>query len=303
MKAKKNLLFIATSSFNLKDKNIISLIKKHKLIVKLNPIHKKLSENLILKYAKNATHIIAGTEKYDSKTLNKLKKLKYIFRLGSGIENLDLQSLKLNKIKFQVSTISLEKAVSELVIGLVLTNLRKISKHDNDMKNNKWNKIMGNLLYGKNFGIIGFGKIGKYLSKLVAPFGAKVIVSDIKKIKNNKKKTLSYLLSKSDIISVNANYQSTVILNKKNLNKLKKNCILINTSRAELIDNNHLYKILKKRKIHSAALDVFDNEPYFGKFCKLDNVTLTPHIGSYAKEIRELMEFEAFKNIIKNLDK
>jgi len=297
----QKLLFIATSSFNIKQKNIFKILKKKNLSIKLNPTHKKLSESQVLNYAKNATHIVAGTEKYSSTTINKLKKLKYIFRLGSGIENLDIQSLKLKKIKFQSSTISLEKAVGELIIGLVLSNLRKICKHDYDMKNKRWIKSMGNLLYGKYFGIIGYGKIGKYLSKLVKTFGAKTIVSDIKKFKNINQRPLSYLLSKSDIISINANFKSLMILDKKKLNRLKKNCILINTSRAELIDYDYLYKILKYKKIHSAALDVYNKEPYYGKFSKLDNVTLTPHIGSYAKEVRDLMEKEAIEKIIKNL--
>lgn len=301
IKPHKKQLFIAPSSFSKNHKIFLDLKKRGKLTVKFNPIRKKLSESQILTYAKDATHIIAGLEKYDSKTIKKLKKLKYIFRLGSGIDNLDLKYLKIKKIKFQKSTVSLGKAVGELIIGLALTNLRNISIHDKDMKNNNWKKLMGNLLYGKNFGIIGYGKIGKYLSKLVKSFGAKTIISDVKNFKNINQKPISYLVANSDIISLNANYKSSLILDKKKLNKLKKNCILINTSRAELIDYDHLYKILEKKKIQSAALDVFKNEPYYGKFSKLENVTLTPHIGSYAKEIRDMMEQESLEEVIKNL--
>ena len=301
IKSKKKLLFIATSTFNLRHKNILSALKKRNVSIRLNPTRKKLSKKEILNYAKNATHIIAGTEKYDLSIINKLKKLEYIFRLGSGTDNLDIKLLKQKKIKFQSSTISLEKAVGELVIGLALSNLRKICRHDHDMKNKRWIKLMGNLLCGKNFGIIGYGKVGKYLSRVVKTFGAKTIISDIKKFKKINQRSLKYLLSNSDIISINANYNSLTILDKKNLSKLKKNCVLINTSRAELIDYDYLYKILKSKKIHSAALDVHDKEPYYGKFSKLENVTLTPHIGSYAQEIRDLMEKEAIKEIIKNL--
>ncbi len=301
IKSYKKQLFIAPSSFNKKQKIFLEIKKKRNLSIKFNPVQKKLSENQILEYAKDATHIIAGTEKYSSAVVKKLKKLKYIFRLGSGIDNLDHKYLKLKKIKFQKSTVSLGKAVGELIIGLALTNLRNICMHDSDMKKNLWKKYMGNLLYGKNFGIIGYGKIGRYLSKLAKSFGAKVIISDIKKFQNSDQKPLSFLLSNSDIISVNANYNSFFILDKKRINKLKKNCILINTSRAELIDYDYLYKILKQKKIKSAALDVFNKEPYYGKFSKLNNVTLTPHIGSYAKEIRDLMEREALEKVIKNL--
>ena len=299
IKSYKKQLFIAPSSFNKKSK-IFTDIKKKKLTIKFNPI-KKINRKSDIKICKKCYSYNCGNEKYNSDTLKRLKKLEYIFRLGSGIDNLDREFLKSNKIKFKKSTISLGKAVGELIIGLALTNLRNISRHDNDMKNKNWKKLMGNLLYGKNFGIIGYGNIGKYLSKLIKTFGANVIISDNKKFRNINQKPLSFLISNSDIISINANYNSKVILDKKRINQLKKNCILINTSRAELIDNDYLYKVLKKKQIRSAALDVFNKEPYYGKFSKLDNVTLTPHIGSYAKEIRDMMESESLEEIIKNL--
>ena len=114
-------------------------------------------------------------------------------------------------------------------------------------------------------------------------------------------KSLNYLVSNSDIVSLNANYSKKKILDKKILNKLKNNSVLINTSRSESIDNDHLYKMLNNNRIFGAALDVFEKEPYYGKFTGLKNVLLTPHIGSYAKEIRILMEREAIKKIIDNL--
>ena len=78
----------------------------------------------------------------------------------------------------------------------------------------------------------------------------------------------------------------------------KKNCLIINTSRPEVIDNNYLFNLLKKNKILGACLDVFDQEPYYGKFTKLENVLLTPHIGSYSNEIRTEMEKEAIHYIL-----
>ena len=80
----------------------------------------------------------------------------------------------------------------------------------------------------------------------------------------------------------------------------KTNCVIINTSRSEVIDNDYLYYILKNKKILGAGLDVFDHEPYYGKLISLQNVLLTPHIGSYSKEIRSKMEEEALNNILKS---
>ena len=296
---KKLSLFIATSSFATNDKYISKIIKNKNIICKINPIKKKLSDKEIVDYANKSTHIIAGTENYTDSVLSKLPNLKYIFRLGSGIDNIDLEALKKRKIGFSKSSITPEKAVAELIIGYVLCILRKIHEQDLDMKNNIWKKKMGSLLHGKTFGIIGYGKVGKYLSKLAKTFGAKLMIVEKKKLKRIKQISLNSLVSKSDIISVNTTYDKKKILNKKILKKIKKNLILINTSRSELIDNDYLYKILKNNKNIVAALDVFDKEPYHGKFNKLSNVLLTPHIGGYAKEIRVLMEREAVKKIIR----
>ena len=90
------------------------------------------------------------------------------------------------------------------------------------------------------------------------------------------------------------------LINKNYLKLLKKNAIIINTSRSEILDYEYLYYLLKHNKIRGAALDVFDIEPYYGKLIKLQNTILTPHIGSYASEIRNQMEKEAVKSIIKH---
>ena len=87
----------------------------------------------------------------------------------------------------------------------------------------------------------------------------------------------------------------------KKMKILKKNSILINTSRGELLDEKMLYRLLKSKKIKGAGIDVFYKEPYDGELIKLDNIVLTPHIGSYAMEIRNQMEIESVENIIKGI--
>jgi D-3-phosphoglycerate dehydrogenase len=82
---------------------------------------------------------------------------------------------------------------------------------------------------------------------------------------------------------------------------MKENAILINTARGGLIDEEALYSFLKERKIAGAAIDVFENEPNVGKLKKLDNIILTPHIGTYTVETRKHMEVEAAENLIKGL--
>ena len=286
-------LFIATSSFSELTMKRCRLFNRKGLRVIKNPLKRKLDKKNLLNLAKDADFIIAGTEDYNKDIIDKLRKLKFLFRLGSGTDNLDINYLQSKRIGFKKSNITPEISVAELIIGYIIMTLRKIHTTDQNLKQKNWKKEMGYNLNGKTVGIIGFGKVGKYLKKLLQGFGVKILVNDIK-IKKNKNINIKFLLKNSDIVSINTNIKKgKKILNKSNLNLLKRNCILINTSRPEILDYDHLYKLLSKKKILGAALDVFKNEPYYGKFCKLKNVILTPHIGGYSKEIRSKMEQEA----------
>lgn len=295
----KKKVFIATSSFleleNFKKKNKINEFK-----FVLNPLKKKLTSKELLLYAKDCDYIIAGTENYDKNLLNKLDNLKCLFRLGSGIDNVDVNYLKKKGIKFSKSQTTPEIAVAELIVGYIFSFYRDIHDHDKNLKNKIWKKTMGSILHGKILGIIGFGKVGRYLHKILKNFGIQILINDIKNIKRKNTK-LTTLIKKSDIISINMNFsKKNKLLNQQKLNLCKKNCLIINTSRSEIIDNEYLFKILKKNKILGACMDVFDKEPYYGKFTKLNNVILTPHIGSYSKEIRSNMEKEALNYIVSN---
>ena len=293
-------VFIATSNFSELTKNFKSSAKKKNLLFKKNLLKKKLTSNELVKYAKDCKYIIAGTEIYNQKTIDKLKKLKYIFRLGSGIDNLDINYLNEKKITFKKSKITPEIAVAELIVGYIFSIYRNIIEHNNNLKNKIWKKQMGSILNGKTVGIIGYGKVGKYLCKILKGFGVKLLVNDKKKI-DIKNTNLIKLVKNSDIISLNINLNSKKkILDKKKLKLCKKNCMIINTSRPEVIDYNFLYKMLKKKEILGAGLDVFMEEPYSGKLINLENVILTPHIGSYSKEIRSKMEQEALRNILES---
>ena len=296
----KNLskVLIATSSFSsLENQSKITAKKKNIIFIK-NPLKKKLTSSELLRYGKDCSCIIAGTEKYDKKTIDKLNKLRYLFRLGSGVDNVDIKYLKSKRIKFSKSSITPEVAVAELIVGYIFSIYRNIIEHNNNLKNKIWKKQMGFTLNGKVLGIIGYGRVGKYLEKILKGFGVNILINDKKKI-NKKKTSLEKLLKLSDIISINVNLESKEkILNKKKLKLCKDKCIIINTSRPEVIDYEYLYSMLKTKKILGAGLDVFTKEPYFGKFIGLKNVVLTPHIGSYSKEIRSKMEKEALMDII-----
>jgi D-3-phosphoglycerate dehydrogenase / 2-oxoglutarate reductase len=197
----------------------------------------------------------------------------------------------------------LTQAVSELTLGLILSALRSIPLHDRQIRERLWEKRMGRLLAGKRVGIIGFGAIGQRVGELVHAFGADVIFYDPQTIAVEWAQAVSLesILKKADIISIHASGKER-LLGSVELNTIAgRNVILVNTSRGGLIDEEALLKHLTTGQIGYTCLDVFAEEPYSGPLRELNNVILTPHIGSYAREARDMMEEAAVHNLITGL--
>lgn len=297
-------IVITTSSFGKYDRSPLNELTNEQIKYKLNPYGRKLSSEEVIEIAKSADGVIAGTESLSDRVLKKLSKLKVISRCGVGLDNVDLVSAKELEIKVFATPDGPALAVAELIIGLMLNLLRKISIMDHKLRNGLWEKQMGNLLGGKKVAIIGFGRIGQKVAALLMPFGVDIAYHDIRSIDCSfpaKQKT--ELLSWADIITLHcsATSDNKPIIRKEELKLIKKGAWLINTSRGGLVDEKALYFSLKAGHLSGAALDVFEHEPYTGPLNELDNVILTPHIGSYARESRIQMELQAVRNLINGL--
>jgi D-3-phosphoglycerate dehydrogenase / 2-oxoglutarate reductase len=306
---KKNI-FIATSSFATFSNEPLELLKNNNINYNINNSGRKLMPQEVEKKLSKYSGVIAGTELYMRETLSSLPDLKVISRLGVGMDNIDSGYASANGIKIFKTKTSPRLAVSELTIGLILDLFRKISYHNNKIKAGVWEKNMGELLSGKTLGIIGLGAIGKQLANLLFGFNLEILANDLHedkefiKNKNIKYCSLDYLVANSDIISIhlNLNESTNRLFNYKLFKKMKRNPIIINASRGEIIDENSLIKALDEKLIKGAGLDVFMNEPYSGKLINYNNTILTPHIGAYAKEVRMKMELEAAQNLIEGFN-
>ena len=296
-------IVITTTTFGQFDKRPLALLKDQGWEVALNPYQRKLKEEEILSLCHDADGIIAGTENLESKVLEGLSRLKVISRCGVGVENVDLKKAKQLNIKVLNTPEAPTVAVAELTIGLILNLLRKVNLMDKNIRGGIWKKEMGSLLAGKRVGIIGFGRIGRKVSEFLKPFRCEVRYSDpyVKDGEGGARRlSLSQLLKWADIISIHA-AGNQPLLRKKEFAVMKKGAWLINVSRGELVDEKALFTALKAARLSGAALDVFCREPYTGPLAKLDNVILTPHVGSYAIEARVQMELEAARNLLEGL--
>lgn len=250
---------------------------------------------------------------FDENLLNKLNNLKIICVHGAGYDQINIESA--NKYGIYVSNVPGANAnsVIELTIGLMLTTVRKLYDSIFNLKHkHDWNaaKINGSELYGKKLGVIGFGKIGQGVAQRALSFGMEIKAYDPyiskqsfsnKYDKFNIFDDINDVFVDSDLLTLHLplNAETKDIINKKNLSKMKSNCILINTSRGPLVNENDLFEALVNKTIGGAALDVFSTEPINSqsKLFKLDNVILTPHIGGSTNEALERIAKLAGENI------
>ena len=296
-------LLLATSTFNKSKDKKLSRIIKSKFNPIYNPYNRKLTKKELNQLLINnkINYVLAGLENYDHSIL-KNSNLKIISRLGSGLSNIDLKVAKSKKIKIFSTPEGPIQSVSELTLGMMITMMRDVITMNNQMHKNIWKRESGNLLFNKNILIIGYGRIGKNLKKLLKPFRTNVTIYDTNKKyhKNFNYKPLKKALPKADIITIHTNTDKEII-GKSEFKLLKKGVIICNTSRGSVINEREIIAYIKKRVIKRVWLDVFSKEPYSGNMSSYNNIIMTPHIGSYTEEARKKMEIKAIENILNNI--
>ena len=292
-------VLISTSSFGKADDMPLKKCQE-KCEVILNPYGRKLTTEEFIELTADVDAVIAGVEDITRDALTKRQNIKVISRCGVGMDNVDQEACRELDIKLYNTPNAPVDSVAELTVAVMLDILKNVSNMNRDLKAGTWNKMTGFLLKGKHIGIIGLGRIGHRVAELLGAFGAEIAYTDVHDMKSEytymEKESL---LGWADIVTIHASgcEEGAYIIGAEDIRKMKDSAFLINTSRGKFIDENALYEALKTKRIQGAALDVYSKEPYQGRLCELDNVVLTPHISSSAKEGRAVMEMEAVQNL------
>jgi D-3-phosphoglycerate dehydrogenase len=298
-------ILISTSSFNLDNFSELSVIRSSGIEVKLNPFKTRLTEDQVIELlGAESVGLIAGLESLNSRVLRSATALKVIARVGTGLDSVDLGEAAKLGIKVLNTPDAPTSAVAELTLGHILGLLRNIAKSDRQIRDNKWQGQMGTLLETKTVGVVGFGRIGQRVAKLVASFGAKVIVSDpYTDTTEYENCALDELCQRVDVLTLHLPYVEKThnLIGSRQFQLMKKGSFVINVSRGGLIDEIALLQALESDHIAGAALDCFEQEPYFGPLSKLECVQMTAHMGTYARETRDQMEREASLLLVKAL--
>jgi D-3-phosphoglycerate dehydrogenase len=246
--------------------------------------------------------IVRSKTKIDQDLLGENPTIKFIGRAGAGLDNLDMKYLSENKIQVLHAAEGNRDAVGEHTIGLLISLLRNIARADQQIRSYTWmrEENRGGEIMGKTIGIIGYGNMGQAFAKRLSSFGCKVLAFD----KNKTHQFDSYcegvdmqrIYNEVDILSLHIplTTETRQMVNHDYVSRFKKNIVLINTSRGEIVCQKDLVELLETGKVKGAALDVLENEKIkdltpleqeiLNKLLKHANVILTPHIAGWTFE-------------------
>lgn len=249
--------------------------------------------------------IIRSRFSIDKKFLNKATKLKFIGRVGAGLENIDCEYATSKKIELIAAPEGNRNAVGEHSLAMLLSLFNKLNKADKEVRNGKWlrEENRGIELDGKTVALIGYGNMGKYFAKKLRGFDVEVLCYDIKpgvSDQNCKQVSLLEIQEKADVLSLHTPQTDLTknMINTDFINSFKKDFWLINTARGSSVVTKDLVIALKSGKILGAGLDVleyekssfenlFSNEKLPDAFQYLihsENVLLSPHIAGWTIE-------------------
>ena len=232
--------------------------------------------------------------------------LKVIANVAVGYNNIDVPAATARGIVVTNTPEVLTEATADLTWALIMDITRRVSEGDRLIRRGGWKGwaldfMLGNELSGKTLGIIGFGRIGQAVAARAVPFGLRIIHADVQAVPGSGAIPIDRLLATADIVSIHCPLtpQTRHMINQAALARMKRSAYLINTSRGSVVDEAALAWALKNGIISGAALDVYEQEPLVHPdLLTLENVVLTPHLGSATTETRTAMADLAVRNAI-----
>ena len=274
-----------------------------------------LNRECLLRQTVDADYfLVSGRLSIDEEVLAAAPYLKMIQRTGVGTEMLDLNAIRRHGIPVYVNAGVNAQSVAEHTLTLMLACLKQLPRINRRTHDGVWEKQASGLqtreLCGKTVGLVGMGRIGQIVSRMVNAFGANVCYTDVfrqpEAVENDLRltyfPTFGEMLPRLDILSFHCPLtpDNVEMLNTATLSMMKPGAIVINTARGKLINPDDLYDALLSGRILSAGLDTHFEEPIKDgcKLLGLDNVILTPHIGGLSYEAFHSMMKGAVDNIV-----
>jgi glyoxylate reductase len=217
-------------------------------------------------------------------------RLRVVANYGVGIDNVDLPAARQRGVVVANTPDVLTEATAELAIALTLALLRRVAEGDRLLRReSRWSFslefMLGESLRGKTFGVIGPGRIGRATARLAEALGAEPVFA-------GRGDDVDALLRSADVVSLHCplSAQTFHLIDRAALERMRRSAVLVNTARGQIVEERALVDALRDRLIAGAALDVYEHEPAVPEeLLSLENVVLTPHLGSATRDTREAM--------------
>ena len=293
---------VASRSFS-KNKGLVNALKAKYSKIILNDTGTTLEGQNLINFLSPADKAIIGIEEISSEILQQLPKLKVISKYGVGINNLDIEALKLKGIKLGFTPGVNKQSVAELALTLTMLSLRKIHRNHAEIAKGIWSQEKGSELFRKTVGLLGFGNIGQKFASFLAPFDCKIIFFDEKifsdqellsiskdlglKPDNIKQDELAAVVHQADILSIHLPLlpETADTISSNELSLAKPSISIINTARGGIVDEYALHAFLSSNPDSFAAFDVYAEEPALeNPLFKLPNFFGTSHRSSLTHE-------------------
>jgi len=293
---------VASRSFS-KNKGLVNALKAKYSKIILNDTGTTLEGQNLINFLSPADKAIIGIEEISSEILQQLPKLKVISKYGVGINNLDIEALKLKGIKLGFTPGVNKQSVAELALTLTMLSLRKIHRNHAEIAKGIWSQEKGSELFRKTVGLLGFGNIGQKFASFLAPFDCKIIFFDKKifsdqelssiskdiglKPDNIMQDELTAVLHQADILSIHLPLlpETADAISSSELSLVKPSISIINTARGGIVDESALHAFLSSNPDSFAAFDVYAEEPALeNPLFELPNFFGTSHRSSLTHE-------------------
>lgn len=248
-----------------------------------------LSEEAMCEKIADCEALILGVDPCNANVLAHAPKLKAIARYGVGLDNVDVAECERRGIVLTRTVGANSNAVADFAFALMLAVARKVVQIDGRCRNKDWGKETGIDIFGRTLGIIGLGAVGKCVARRAAGFDMKILAYDPYLDRDFAAKygiqqaSVEEICSLCDVITLHCllNDDTRNLINRERLALMKKDAILINTARGELVDEAALLEALEAKRIYGAGLDVFCAEPPSDeRWYSLANVVLGSHTSS-----------------------
>jgi phosphoglycerate dehydrogenase-like enzyme len=261
--------------------------------VRFNDSDTTLSGPALVEFLTGCDRAIVALEKITGELLDAVPPLRVLAKYGVGCDNIDLRACAARGVRVGWTGGVNRRSVAELALSFMISLLRQVGPATALVREGGWRQIVGRQLSDRVVGLIGLGHVGQEVVRLLAPFGCRVLATDIRDVSafafahGVELVPLSTLLATADVVSLHVPLTAAtrMMIDRAALGTMRPDAILLNTARGGLIDEGALLDALKGGQLAGAAIDVFATEPPVDvELARQPNVIATPHIGGSAAE-------------------